>query len=408
MSRAHAMTKPPHGPVRREPRLRVHPYAPAPVADRQRMLAAVPGLQRLDVKEFAKHIDFGPLAFSPIDGQKVSPVADPVDTCLQAKIAKMVTVSVQGASRMRGQRGEMLVTEMMTSWYTKGLSMHGPPGSPMNSMIIPAARHIFALMAKLPPQHPKRVDCLTTLALSCQDCQQVQAREILRIFGDLTSQNATLEGQLKYSLVREKEAALNRYISRRHPQCDLDHRQVQPPQQRVHLFSGYVSLIGERFGLDGVVAARSDRFLDGALREIGHVDVGALISQLKESMSVKDWLQTLLADINNQAEDADRLVDRACLFEWAHKAMGEDAHSIFYDPDRADEFAGQVPAEPTEANKFQPFLSCRSLVDILLTAGMLTWTSKLQGCGPQAPSPMPQGQWAGRRHTRPKHAAGRD
>jgi hypothetical protein len=230
-------------------------------------------------------------------------------------------------------------------------------------------------MADLPQHHPKRVDCLTTLALACQDCQQVQAREILRIFGDLTSQSATFEEQLRYSLVREKELSLNCHISHRHPRCDLDHTMVQPCQQRVHLFSGYVSLIGEAFGLDSLTAARSDRFLDGALREIDRVDTAALMAELKSGMSVADWLRTLLADINNQAESADRLIDRGCLFKWMHASMGTDAHLIFYDPDRAAEFAGQVPAKPTEANTFQPFLSCRVLVEILLTAGMLTWSS---------------------------------
>merc|ERR1712217_59658 len=186
--------------------------------------------------------------------------------------------------------------------------MHGSPDSPVNSLIIPAVRHIYARMAELAPQNHKRVDCLTTLALACQDCQQVQAREILRIFGDLTAQNATLEEQLKYTLVREKEAALNSIISRRHPNCDLDHKEVQPHQQRVHLFSGYASLIGDGFGLDGVTAARGDRFLGQALQEIGHLDASAIMAQLKSDMSVTDWLQTLLADINNQADAADRLV----------------------------------------------------------------------------------------------------
>merc|ERR1712232_272630 len=113
----------------------------------------------------------------------------------------------------------------------------------------------------------------------------------------------------------------------------------------------------------------------GALGEIDRVDTASLLTELQSGMSVADWLRTLLADINNQAESADRLIDRGCLFKWMHSSMGNDAHLIFYDPERAAEFAGQVPAEPTEANTFQPFLSCRVLVEILLTAGMLTWSS---------------------------------
>jgi len=263
----------------------------------------------------------------------------------------------------------------MASWCVSGLFMHGPPGSPVNSLIIPAAKHIFATMAKLEPKHAKRVDCLSTLALACQDCQQVQAREILRFHGDLSCQSATLEDQLKYTLMRDKETVLNCFISKRHHQCDLDHTQVSPWQQRVHLFSGYLTLIGNCMGMDGVTAARSDRFLSQALVEIGKVDASAWITEVKATMSVSCWLQTLLADIINQASDADRLIDRACFFSWAQKNLSKhDAHKVFYDDDRASEFLGQDPERPEETNQFQPFLSCKILVAILLSTGMLEWS----------------------------------
>lgn len=194
----------------------------------------------------------------------------------------------------------------------------------------------------------------------------------MRIYGDLTSQNATLEKQFKYSLVRDKEAALNRLISERHPRCDLDHTQVRPEQQRPHLFSGYAALMGEAFGLDIVASARSDRFMNSALSEIGHVNSEELIAELRSSMSLKDWLQMLLADINNQTEGADRLIDRQCIFKWVQANMNtESAYLVFYDQDRRAEFAELDPKEPIEANRYQPFLSLRVLFDILLTAGLL-------------------------------------
>merc|ERR1712137_1455157 len=269
----------------------------------------------------------------------------------------------------------------MTSWCTQGLFMHGAPDSPVNNLIIPAAQHIFATMAKLEAKNPKRVDCLLTLALACQDCQQVQAREILRFYGDLTSQNATLEAQLKYTLMRDKETSLNCFISTHHATCDLDHTQVSPWQQRVHLFSGYLTLIGDAMGMDGVVAARSDRFLSQALAEIGTQDKSLLMAELKDSMSVGCWLQTLLADINNQNGEAERLINRDCIFEWAQKTLsGEDAHLVFYDEDRATEFTEQVPQRPEQANQFQPFLSLKVLVAVLVSVGMLDF------CGDIVPS----------------------
>jgi hypothetical protein len=346
-----------------------------PSANVSRMLHDVPSLSGSGLNDLAKHLKFGPAAFGPIGSATL-----PVDDCtsnFQTRIAEMLEQSVDGVQTMRGQRGERLVTDMMTSWYTQGLFMHGSPDSPVNRLVIPATKHIFACMAHLPARSAKRVDCFTTLALSCQDCQQVQAREIMRIFGDLTSQNATLDEQLKYSLVRSKEVALNCVISKRHPQCDLDHTKVQPWQQRVHLFSGYVSTMGDSFGLDSVTTANSDRFLAQAKAEIGKVDAVALIRELQSSISVAEWLQCLLADINNQSEDADRLIDRACIFKWVQANMSHEAsYSVFYDEDRSDEFVDQDPKQPTPANKFEPFLSCKVLVHILLTAGMLVWKLK--------------------------------
>mmetsp|Transcript_39792 Transcript_39792/g.89153 ORF Transcript_39792/g.89153 Transcript_39792/m.89153 type:complete len:192 (-) Transcript_39792:120-695(-) len=189
----------------------------------------------------------------------------------------------------------------------------------------------------------------------------------------MTSQTATFERQLLYSLVREKDAALQRYISGKHSNCDEDHTQVAPQQQRAHLTSAYVFLLGEDFGFDSFELAQGDRFLFEALEEVCGQDGGELSSILRSDMSVADWVSMLLADINNQAEGADRLIDRDCLFKWAAEKMGTSvAHEIFYDEERAAEYGGQIPTVPLPQNKFQPFLSRKVLVRMLLTAGMLT------------------------------------
>jgi hypothetical protein len=325
--------------------------------------------------------DFGPAAFEPIEAPPTPTQDDDSDDDsdtdtyvddLQGSVASLVLDSVPAVEGLRGQRGERLVTEMLTACYGQGLFMHGPPSSPLNSLIIPAIRHIFQEMAKLPSSHGKRIDYLSTLAYACQDCQQVQAREIMRIYGDMTAQTATLEKQFKYSLMRDKEAALHRFISERHPRCDLDWTQVKPWQQRPHLMSGYAVLVGEGFGLDGITAAQSDRYLTSAVSEIGDIDCDEVLSQLRQNLSMKAWLQMLLADVNNQTEGADRLIDRDCIFKWVDANMDtKSAYAIFYDEDRKAEFANLDPQRPIDANQFQPFLSLRVLVDILLAAGLL-------------------------------------
>jgi len=154
------------------------------------------------------------------------------------------------------------------------------------------------------------------------------------------------------------------------------------------LVSGYLTLIGDEFGFDSVAPARGDRFLPQVMNEIekvGSADPHTVMRELVHDMSVQDWLQVLLADINNQAPHADRLIDRECIWAWAVENMGGEArHRIFYDEERASEFQDLDPKEPTKANRFQPFLSCRVLVEVLEREGMLERAEVLCfSCGQQ-------------------------
>merc|ERR1711920_1185551 len=101
----------------------------------------------------------------------------------------------------------------------------------------------------------------------------------------------------------------------------------------------------------------------------------AVMAKLKEDVPIKEWLQTLLADINDQAPSPDRLIDRNCIFTWVQANMSQDAtYTVFYDEDRADEFVDHDPKAPRQENKFQPFLSCKVLVEILMAAKMIRWS----------------------------------
>merc|ERR1712113_883420 len=109
-----------------------------------------------------------------------------------------------------------------------------------------------------------------------------------------------------------------------------------------------------QFGFDGLDAAREDRFLVDAQRELGSVSADEVITALRRHMSVNAWLEDLLADINNQTEEADHLISRDCIFKWATENMGTNTSLVFYDEERAHEFVWMVPNQPSEKNKYQP------------------------------------------------------
>jgi len=331
--------------------------------------------KRFTVKYLAQKYIFSIEAFRPIQ-HKVIKIYNKTQDSLYKKIDGILKASYPQITSMRGERNAKTVPFMIKEIYQTGLHMHRPPTSPVNSQVIPALRYCFAFINDLSPDDPKRVSIIKTLAHACQNCQQVQAREILRLYSDLTAQSATFEKQLLYSLIRQKEAVINDLITTHHKNCDLDHTKVSPWHQRAHLYSGYVVLVGNLFGLDGIVAAKADRFLSSTLTEIYRCHnankttiVPIILKIVNEKMDVQEWIQSLLADINNQKENADRIIDNDCIFKWADKKMpakGElTKHMVFYDEARHTEYLDLDPCKPLDKNKYKPFLSPRVLVNML-------------------------------------------
>ena len=370
--------------------------------------------------EGAQHIAslhrFGPSAFAPLKHvvQAADGFVKEYQKSLTREVPKIMLETMPEANNMKGERGCYKVTFMVQRIYQSGLHMHGPENSPLNSQVVPALRHVIGAVAGLPPANPQRVQVVQQLAEACMDCQQVQATVILRLYSDMTSQTLRFEDQLLYSLARQKERAVHELIGTLHAKtCDKDHTSVSPWQQRAHLFSGYVHLLGANLGMDGVLAAKNDRFAANAIKEAVTVCPWASTREelkeratevLKSKMNVFEWMQALLADINNQKPHAMRLIDRGCIFKWADQHMpdeeeggeeegegegGEEEgegegeagakkrrrtttkHDVFYSEDRADEFADFDVKRPTKDNEYEPFLSPRVLADMLCQANFL-------------------------------------
>jgi len=371
------------------------------------------------IKHLAAQYSFGPNAFGPMQ-QHSAPGHDKNARALllpdlSSSVKSIVESSMPEARHLRGERGNKPVTTMLTDIYRSGLFMHGPPTSSVNRTIVPAFRYILSQLERWDAQDARRRSMVRSLVEACQDCQQVQARTILRMYGDLTCQSETWETQLRYSLVPYKEAAMQILVSKYHSHsCDYDHRRVTPERQRAHLWSGYVVLVGEALGLDGVGTAKGDRFLNGSLDVIrnvhcqrqatsmrtlrglcgtvrGNVSGGfgggggsgrsgvddealkqTLLKELTQNLSVQEWLTGLLCDINNQSTNADRTMDRSCVFKWAAANMdGDFKYRIFYDDTRAEEYSDLDPKVPNDDSKYEPFFSPIVLVEMLVKAGML-------------------------------------
>jgi len=324
-----------------------------------------------DLKNKLKQYKFSSKAFGKIAKRK-PPIDEQKMKDLSSKIPSIMKASVKGVEKMKSfTRDKRTVLEIIKGIYASGLFTLGTASSPINRQVIPAFRYIFHAANEMKPKDIARVAMLRKLAEAVQDCQQVQAREILRIFGDLTNQNQTFESQIQYLLLKQKEETLDRFISQFHKDCDEDHTKVKPAQQRAHLKSAYIDMLGEQLGLEAVEAARGDRFLPEVRKELangvwGGVKVEAIFKMLTRQLSLELFIQYLLADINNQSDNADRLINKDCIFKWVEKNMSlENANKVFWDEDRAHEYVGMDPCKPLDKNKFHPFLSQKFLLRIL-------------------------------------------
>lgn len=289
-------------------------------------------------------------------------------------IQPLFVKSIPNFMDLRGQRGQHTILYMIQTAYSTGLFTLSQS---INKQIIPALRYILNKIDELKPDDPKRNTILKTLSDAFLDCQQVQAREILRIYGDLTNQTETLDKQIIYILMRQKEQSLNEFISQFHMDCDLDHTKSKPSEQRVHLYSAYLDIVGEQLGMDGIESARGDRFLGETLNIIRSgiwADVGndTIYALVKNRLSLRQFIECILSDINCQSDNADRLINPSVIFKWVTDNMTtENARKIFYNEENIDEYKYQEPNIPKDKNKYNPFLSLRILVDILTKMNLI-------------------------------------
>ena len=211
---------------------------------------------------------------------------------------------------------------------------------------------------------------LLRLCEAFQSCMAEQGRVIDALYGQLSGRDATFRDQVLALVDVHKALAMESTV-----QAFLSsHGGHQAP----HVLSAYLREVGRELGLRGVAASATDPNATMA------VDKPAVLRAFRERFSVDEVAAALVADVNQQSPDAERVIDRDALAKWAaataEATTGQqgggggggggaavfDAHSIYYDDERAGDFANLTVSKPNEANEFQPFLSPRVAMEILI------------------------------------------
>jgi len=91
-----------------------------------------------------------------------------------------------------------------------------------------------------------------------------------------------------------------------------------------------------------------------------------LVTSFKSLFHLSDLINSILADVNQQDENAERLINSDSLMKWAGDSSvnnGFESHIIFYDETNESDY--KDTGKPKEENIYQPFLSPPVIVSLL-------------------------------------------
>jgi len=275
-----------------------------------------------------------------------------------ALITKLLIENVSGLRNMMDRTGTKPVTEYILSTYLTGLPLFETNTS-VQQHTIKAIRYILHKATLLPEKTRKPI--LKRLAEAYTACQMEQGRVIDSLYGSISGRDKTFKEQVLNLVDIQKEHVLNQIVNHFNPNAwktgdDNPHGQIP------HIQSSYCTEIGTKLGLRGIKAAKMDynKFnLDSQSAE-------RIEEAFKRLFSVTELLNTFVADVNQQDPNAERLINRDSLAQWAgDKTVNNafEAHSIYYDAEKANQW-GDL-GKPKEENQYQPFLNPTVALNIL-------------------------------------------
>jgi len=275
----------------------------------------------------------------------------------EQQVNDLLIKHVPGVEFMLDRCGETPVSYFIWMTYMHGLPIYRG-NLPVQQHTIDGIRAIFQYAAT---DHPLGPMALKRLAEAYQSCQAEQGRTIDSLYGKISGRDATLQDQVLTLVDDYKALTMEGVVNHLNPDAagmDDDY----PSRQIPHITSAYLEAVGKELGMRGVDAATSDmnrpQVTDLHLR-------AKILDAFKAHFSLKDLLGAIVSDVNQQAADAERVIDRELLMKWSASAGADgtfDAHSIFYDAERSNDYDGA----PKEENMYQPFLTHKVVSRILV------------------------------------------
>jgi len=183
-----------------------------------------------------------------------------------------------------------------------------------------------------------------------------QGRVIDSLYGSISGRDKSFKYQFLSLVDIHKEHVMNQLVNYFNPNA-WKTDDSNPTGQVPHIQSSYCNAFGTELGLRGVKAAKLDR----DKITISDQQKEKLITSFKRLFSVSEIITVFIADVNQQNENSDRLINRESLMKWAGEENGNgfDAHSIYYDETQPERWSSDL-GKPDSKNIYYPFL-CHSV-----------------------------------------------
>ncbi len=273
-----------------------------------------------------------------------------------------------------------LFAEMFVLTYSNGLPIYN--GNPsVQQHTVTAMQTIFAEIKGEGRAEAWKRKILAKLCDAFRACQAEQGRVIDAVYGTVTGRDKSFREQALMVVDVQKELVLENCVNKLNPEAWRQSDEI-PQKQVPHITSSYRIAVGNELGLRGIQSAQMDhcRFevppADVKVKDAKKVRFIALLTfaphkqiiseTFRRMFRIDELCDTLVADVNQQSKDADRLVSRDDLAKWAGNAdenNGFDSHTIFYDEDQPDNYKDL--GKPTDENLYQPFLNRKIALEVL-------------------------------------------
>lgn len=225
-----------------------------------------------------------------------------------------------------------------------------------------ALRFILGWLCDEARPRSKRVATLQRLADAFQSCQAEQCRVIDAIYGALMGRDRSFRDQVRALVDAKKELVMEATVTFLNPDALMQDDNI-PQKQVPHLSSAYRVAIGHALGLHGVEVARMD--VNAPPQQ--ELDPALIWHTFERLFSIRELVEELIGDVNQQSAEAERTVSRDDLGRWAGNAAennGFESHSIFFEEEYKKERYNDE--EPLEENAYQPFLWHDVALDIFM------------------------------------------